>query len=119
MIEVELDPAAFQKLSSALNRGAETFLESVADRTATVARISHGYTTRTGRMEASTLPTGASGSFDKDTLQSATVGFTPYASFLESRRDLAFLRPAWEEVQSAVGWIAEQSFESAFRAAGW
>lgn len=115
-IAVECSPSAFHRLESALEDGARDIMSEAAQRTASTARMIHGYTTRTGNMERNTLATKVSGSLESDTLQSAAIGFTPYASKLEARRDLAFLRPAWTEfVEPQMQIIAEAAFARAFQ----
>ena len=108
-VEIDFEEAYFDNLAGGLEGAAEEIVNEAAERTAYTARQVHGYTRRSGNMEDNTVALPAIGSFSNGTLVSVAAGLTPYAAFLEHRRDLAFLRPAWALVESQMSFVTDQA----------
>jgi len=108
-VTIEFNEAFFDALDRGLGDAAEEIVNEAAERTAHTARQVHGYTRRTGNLEDNTVALPAIGEFSNGTLVAVAAGLTPYADFLERRRDLAFLKPAWDLVESQMGFVADQA----------
>ena len=121
-IEVHFDVSAVQAGIRRLRESVEHEMREAARRSsqrlAQQARQDHPYQNRTGTLERSTIAVPPSGSFLAGTLQTAAVGNTPYASYLEARGEFAFLQPAWRAVEGQVDYDLQTALGRAAVQAG-
>lgn len=116
-ITISYEAEAFGRVREAIGDGVAQAIDEVAEAVAIVARERHGYTNRSGDLEENTIATPHIGAFFADTLRSAAVGFTEYASYVESKPLFAFMGPAVRAVMPRIPSIVETELVRALMAA--
>lgn len=109
--------AAFVRdLETGVERELRRALLRVGDDTAAVARATHPYRNRTGRLEGSTEGYSVLyGSPWDGSLTGGVVAATPYASFVDAKPAFEFLGPAWRMYEPQADVVLEQALEAAGR----
>lgn len=107
------------RLLRALDDELEACVVTVAEDVAYSARVIHGFVNRTGKLEQSIRRTRPVGRFTSETLACSVVAGADYAEFVERRRDLAFLGPAWAANEARAEQHLEDALEWAVKRSGW